>query len=95
MSLRAVSVKINDLNSAKVRNISYDSNINVKVDSNQDYKVKSFNYGIKRLSNLEDVTFGVLEDGYTLVFNSITGKFDLKKISISDLDLTSIDAGTF
>lgn len=95
MSLRAVSVKINDINSAKVRNISYDSNINVKVDSQQDYKVKGINYGTKRLKNLEDVVATNPQDEDVLIYNASTGFYESKKISSEEIDLNNIDAGTF
>lgn len=95
MSLRAVSVKINDISSARIRNISYDSNINVKVDTQQDYKVKSIGFGTKRLKNLEDVSALNPQDEDVLIYNAISEKYESKKISSDQIDLDNIDAGTF
>lgn len=95
MSLRAVSVKINDINSAKVRNISYDSNINVKVDSQQDYTVKSLSGGARRIKNLEDVIAPNPQNDDALIFNSSSGKYESKKITLDIIGFDNIDAGTF
>jgi hypothetical protein len=95
MSLRAVSVKINDISSARIRNISYDSNINVKVDTQQDYKVKSVGFGARRLKNLEDVSALSPQDEDVLIYNAVSEKYESKKISSDQIDLDNIDAGTF
>lgn len=95
MSLRAVSVKINDINSARIRNISYDSNINVKVDSQQEYKVKSINYGAKRIKNLEDVSALNPQEYDVLMYNASSGLYESKQITLDDINFDNIDAGTF
>lgn len=95
MSLRTLSVKLNDQNPARVGSVSYDNTINVKVDAQKDYKVKSANYTTLRLSNLDDVYAFSPIDGDVLVFNAIIGKYVSKKISSSEIDITNIDAGIF
>lgn len=95
MSLRAISVKINDINSARIRNISYDSNINVKVDSQQNYKVSGVNYGLRRLKSLEDVLATNPQNEDVLVYNAISGLYESKKLSSDLIELDNIDAGTF
>lgn len=95
-SIRAISVKVNDINSARIRNIAYDSNINVKVDSQQDYKVKSSGViGAKRLKNLEDVSALNPQDDDVLIYNAISGKYESKKINSESIELDIIDAGLF
>lgn len=95
MSLRAVSVKINDSNSARVRNISYDSNINVKVDSQQEYSVKSVNHGAKRIKNLEDVSALNPQDDDVLIYNAARGVYESKPITLDEINFDNIDAGIF
>ena len=95
MSIRAVSVKVNGNNPARVGNVTYDNTINVKVDSQQDYSVKSINYGAKKISQLEDVySFSPIE-GNVLVFNAVTGKYVSKRIDSSSIDINNIDGGLF
>lgn len=95
-SIRAISVKVNDINSARIRNISYDSNINVKVDSQQDYKVKSSGViGAKRIKNLDDVSALNPQDEDVLIYNAVSEKYESKKISSESIELNNIDAGIF
>jgi hypothetical protein len=98
MSLRAVSVRINNQNSPKIRDISYDNNINVKVSTQQTYKVSSFKYeitGVKYLKDLLDVSALNPADKDSLIFNVLTGKFESKPITTTDIVITNLDAGTF
>lgn len=95
MSLRTVSVRVNDQNPARVGHVSYDNTVNVKVDAAKDYKVKSASFAVNKLVNLQDVYAISPIDGDTLVFNSVTGKYVSKKIDSSQINITNIDAGTF
>ena len=95
MSIRAVSVKVNGNNPARVGNVTYDNTINVKVDNQQDYSVKSINYGVKKISQLQDVYSFSPIDGDVLVFNAITGKYVAKRIDSSQIDINNIDGGLF
>ena len=95
MSIRAVSVKVNGNNPARVGNVTYDNTINVKVDSQQDYSVKSINYGVKKISQLQDVYSFSPIDGNVLVFNAVTGKYVSKRIDSSQIDINNIDGGLF
>lgn len=95
MSIRAVSVKVNGNNPARVGNVTYDNTINVKVDNQQDYSVKSINYGVKKISQLQDVYSFSPIDGDVLVFNAITGKYVSKRIDSSQIDINNIDGGLF
>lgn len=97
MSIRAVSVKVNGNNPARIGDITYDNTINVKVDNQQDYLVKSANYGIKKLSQLDDVySFNPIE-GNMLIFNAATGKYVSKQIDLSEINVNidKIDGGLF
>lgn len=95
MSFKAVSVKVNDQNSARVRSISYENNINVKVESQQDYYVKSAGKTSQYLRDLRDVSILTSVDKDSLIFNGATGKYESRPINASDVILTNIDAGTF
>lgn len=95
MSIRAVSVKVNGNNPARVGNVTYDNTINVKVDNQQDYSVKSINYGVKKISQLQDVYSFSPIDGDVLIFNAITGKYVAKRIDSSQIDINNIDGGLF
>ena len=95
MSLRTVSVRVNDQNPARVGHVSYDNTVNVKVDAAKDFAVKSASFAITRLRDLQDVYALTPVDGDTLVFNAITGKYVSKKIDSSQINITNIDAGPF
>ena len=95
MSIRAVSVRVNDQNPARVGNVTLDNTINVKVDTSKEYKVKQASFNTNKLRSLQDVYAIAPIDGDTLVFNAITGKYVSKKISSSQIEITNIDAGTF
>lgn len=97
MSLRGVSVKVNDQNSAKV-NVSYGNSISVKVNNQQDYKVKNVGLatpGANFLRDLKDVSALSPVNKDTILFNALTGKYEARQIESDDLNLTNIDAGTF
>lgn len=89
MSLKSVSVKINDQNSARIRSISYENNINVKFVGQQPSR------NIQYLKDLKDVDAFSPVDKDTLIFNGLTGKFEAKPIEVEDIQLTNVDAGTF
>lgn len=69
--------------------------VSVKVNGNQDYSVKSINYGVKKISQLQDVYSFSPIDGDVLVFNAITGKYVAKRIDSSQIDINNIDGGLF
>ena len=71
------------------------NSINVKVDNQRDYSVKSINYGVKKISQLQDVYSFSPIDGDVLVFNAITGKYVAKRIDSSQIDINNIDGGLF
>ena len=94
MSLRAVSVKINN-KTPVVDSISYDNSISVKVGNQQDYKVKTLNMGASKLSQLIDVDVSNPESEDFLIYNSSIKKYESRKVNIQDLNLDTIDAGLF
>lgn len=47
------------------------------------------------LEELSDVTTVNVQDGYTLVYNSITGKYEAMPISNVDITITSVAGGVF
>lgn len=47
------------------------------------------------LNDVNDVTTEGVENGYTLLFNSSTNKFEAQPISNTAIDLTQITGGTF
>lgn len=47
------------------------------------------------LSEVNDVSIGPLDDGFTLLFNSSTNKFEAQPISNVAVDLRQITGGTF
>lgn len=95
MSIRAVSVKVNSQNPVRVGNVTYDNTINVKVDNQQDYAVKNIGYGVRKITQLEDVYSFSPVDGNVLVFNAVTGKYVSKRIDSSQIDINNIDGGLF
>lgn len=95
MSLRAISVKVNNQNPARVGSVNYDSTISVKVNDQQDYKVKTVNLSANKLSNLSDVSAKNPHNDDVLIFNQETGNFETRQITISDINVNNIDAGTF
>lgn len=85
MSLKAISVRIND-SVPTIDSISYGNQINVKVGNQQDYKVKSIGIvgggGVKELSKLKDVTLENLKQDDALLYNEANAKWENKKVNL-------------
>lgn len=94
MSLRAVSVKINN-KAPVVDSISYDNSIAVKVGNQQDYKVKTLNMGVSKLSQLLDVDVNNPNSDDFLIYNSDIRKYESRQVNLQDLNIDTIDAGLF
>lgn len=96
MSLKAVSVRVNDQTAARVGSVSYGNLINIKVDSNkQDHNIKNINLAAGKLTALSDLSAQNPEDKDTLVYNASTLKYESRKINSTDINIINIDAGDF
>lgn len=82
MSLKTISVKVNDQNPIQIGNVSYDSSINVKVNDQQDYKVKTVNLSANKLSNMTDVNSKSAQQDNLLIYNEITSIFEAKQLNM-------------
>lgn len=47
------------------------------------------------LDNLQDVDTQNVEEGYTLVYNSQTQKYEMRSITDADVDISNISGGKF
>lgn len=47
------------------------------------------------LNEVNDVSIGTLDDGYTLIFNSDTNKFETQPITELAIEIQQITGGTF
>lgn len=79
-------------------------NVNVKVNlgttrtataPTQPVTLKSTARTVNYLNNLLDVQEVAPQDGFTLVYNSATDKYEVKQLSSSEINITSLDGGTF
>lgn len=95
MSLRSISVKVNNQNPTKINSVTFDNNINVKVSDQSDYKVKTVSFAPNMLSTLSDVSSVNPSDGDVIIYNSETKKYEVGRIQSSEIDITNIDAGNF
>lgn len=96
MALRAVSVKVNSQNPIRVDSITYDSTINVKLGSQQDYLVKLAKPSpISRIRDLADVSALTPQDNDILIYNSDTSKYESNQLTLQNININNIDAGTF
>jgi len=77
------------------------SNIKVTVRSGnrtanlQPITLKSQARTINTLADIGNVDENVVEDGYTLVYNAATDKYEVKKLDITDINIDSLDGGIF
>lgn len=94
-SINGVSVKVNDQNPSSIGSVAYDSNITVKVDGKSDYILKTSSNVPKRLRDLLDVSASAPIANNVLIYNANTQKYETGTISVSQVDITNIDAGTF
>lgn len=70
------------------------ANIRVKVGGNKQTTIVSPNYAIKAnvtMNEILDVSTANVENGYTLVYNSLTQKYEVSPI----LELQNIKGGNF
>jgi len=79
-------------------------NVNVKVSlannrlstpSNQPITLKSQARTANYIEDMLDVVEGTPQDGFTLVYNSATDKYVVQQLSSSQINITSLDGGTF
>lgn len=79
-------------------------NVNVKVNlantrlstpPTQPITLKASARTINNLKDLTDVVEGAPSTGMTLVYNASTDKYEVKTLSTSDINVGSIDGGTF
>ena len=79
-------------------------NVNVKVNlannrlttpPTQPITLKATARTINTIKDLTDVVEGAPTTGMTLVYNASTDKYEVKTLSTADINLGSIDGGTF
>ena len=72
------------------------SNTRISTTPTQPVTLKSQQKTISTINELTDVLeAGELETGQTLVYDATVDKYIVKKLTTADLDLTSLDGGTF
>jgi len=79
-------------------------NVNVKVNlannrlstpPTQPITLKASARTINTLKDIADVVEGTPADGMTLVYNASTDKYEVKTLSTGDINVGSIDGGSF
>ena len=84
-------------------------NVKVNLDANNRLKVvtpaiggqstvttlKSQFATVDAIGEMKDVIEGTPQDGYTLVYDSATNKYVVQQLTNQDIDLASVDGGTF
>lgn len=84
-------------------------NVKVNLDANNRLKVvtpavggqstvttlKSQFATVDAIGELKDVIEGTPQDGYTLVYDSATNKYVVQQLTNQDINLASVDGGTF
>jgi hypothetical protein len=71
------------------------SNTRISTTPTQPVTLKSQQKTISTINELTDVVETTPESGQTLVYDATIDKYIVKKLTTSDLDLTSLDGGTF
>jgi len=61
----------------------------------QPVTLKSQARTINQMADIADVLEVTPTDGDTLVYNSVTDKYEVKKLNASDITIDSLDGGTF
>ena len=61
----------------------------------QPITLKSQARTVNYLEDMIDVVEGTPQDGFTLVYNSATDKYVVQQLSSSQINITSLDGGTF
>lgn len=61
----------------------------------QPITLKSQARTINQLADISDVEEAAPQDGFTLVYNSSTDKYEVKKLASTDITIDSLDGGTF
>lgn len=79
--------------------------VNVKVNLANNRIVSSSTSQVKTLktqfnsvdavSELTDVVVNAPQDGFTLVYDSVLGKYVVQKLTSEDINISSLDGGTF
>lgn len=88
----SVNVKVNVANN---RIVATPAPIGVTWPTSSSVKtVKSQFNSVDTIAELTDVT-GTPQDGYTLVYNASLNKFVVQQITVEDINITSLDGGTF
>lgn len=67
----------------------------VSTGKNQPVTLKSTTRTINELKELADVVEASPQDGNTLVYNAATDKYEVKQLTISNINVDEIDGGTF
>lgn len=79
-------------------------NVNVRVNlannrlataPTQPITLKASARTINTLKDITDVVEGSPQDGFTLVYNAATDKYEVKQLTVSDINITGLDGGTF
>lgn len=72
-------------------------NIGKVLVGNKQKREISTDTGHASISQLDDVSVTNIQDGYTLVYNSINQKFEAKPVSANtvDIEIVNIIGGTF
>ena len=77
------------------------SNIRVTVRSGggtsntQPVTLKSQARSVNNLADIVDVVESSPQDGFTLVYDSVTDKYIVKQLESQDINITALDGGTF
>lgn len=71
------------------------SNTRISTTPTQPVTLKSQIKTISTINELTDVVETAPETGQTLVYDATVDKYIVKKLTTADLDLTSLDGGTF
>lgn len=71
------------------------SNTRISTTPTQPVTLKSQQKTISTINELTDVVETAPESGQTLVYDATVDKYIVKKLTTADLDLTSLDGGTF
>jgi hypothetical protein len=78
----SISVGITDSRTAATANI-------------QPVAIKALARSINTLSDIPDVIETAPQNGYTLVYNATTDKYEVKQLTVSDINIETLDGGTF
>lgn len=96
MALSQSSVNVNvKVNVANNRIVATPTPVGVTWPTSSSVKtVKSQFNSVDTIAELSDVT-GTPQDGYTLVYNASLNKYVSQQITTADINITSLDGGTF